>query len=138
MGLLSWFFGESKNESLPLVNLKGTGAYNLEVVGEASYQSALVNICGGHSPDGHKLQVRAILTHEDGNRHDDKAVRVDIEGQTVGYLNRENARQYRQKLTEAGFPGHPAACDAKIVGGRVRKGGEKTHFGVYLDLPTGE
>jgi hypothetical protein len=69
------------------------------------------------------------------NPYDSKAIRVDIQGNTVGYLSRENARQYRKRLEKAGHKGMTATCFAMVVGGWDRGSGDKGHFGVRLDLP---
>jgi hypothetical protein len=60
---------------------------------------------------------------------------VEIDGHIVGHLSRENARQYRNKLKEAGHPRITASCRAIIVGGWDRGGSDRGHFGVRLDLP---
>lgn len=138
MGLLAWLFGrksrESEDESI--AHLAGPGTFSFDIVGESNYQAALESICGGHSFEGQEKSVKAFLFHEDNNPYDAKAIRVDIERKTVGYLSRENAREYRRKLQEAGYPPITAACSAKIVGGWDRGSGDKGHFGVKLDLPT--
>ena len=71
------------------------------------------------------------LVLEDNNRYDKKAVRVDIEGETVGYLSKENARKFRRKFS---FKGKVFECDAIIIGGWDRGGGDTGHYGVRLDL----
>jgi len=141
MGFLSWFFGgtpEPRVGPAPVANLPGPGAYALDIVGESRYQAALAHICGGRTEDGHNKIVQATLIHEDTNPHDNQAIRVDIEGRTVGYLSRENARQYRQMLQKAGHPGITATCSAVIVGGWDRGDGDTGHFGVKLDIPTND
>jgi hypothetical protein len=137
MGLLSSLFGKSK-KSDSFVNLPGPGTYLIEVVGESKYQSTLAKFCGGKTKDGHRFVVPAILIHEDKNPYDNKAISVFIQGETVGYLSRENAREYRERLEDAGYPGDDATCSAMIVGGWDRGGDDTGHFGVRLDLPTGE
>lgn len=82
--------------------------------------------------------VEAVLVHENDNPYDNKAIRIDIQGMTVGYLSRKDARQYRKKLKEAGHPGITAKCFALIVGGWDRGPENRGHFGVRLDLPTEE
>jgi len=134
MGLFSWLLcllGSSKSDK-PVANLPGNGSYLCNVVGESNYQVALEKICGGYSENGHEKIVLATLIQEDDNHYDSKAVRVDINGMTVGYLSRENARQYRQRLKR----GITATCSARIVGGWDRGGGNKGYFGVKLDLST--
>lgn len=136
MGLFSRLFGgRSQNEAV--VNLPGPGTYSVDIVGESKYQSSLEAICGGRADESQEKIAVATLVHEDNNPYDNKAIRIDIEGMTVGYLSRENARQYRKKIKEAGYPGVTATCSAMIVGGWDRGGGDKGHFGVKLDLPTG-
>jgi len=110
------------------------GTYSLDIVGESHYQSSLEKICGGKTKQGHKKIVQATLIHEDDNPYDDKAIRVDIEGMTVGYLSKTNARKYRKKLENVGHPWITVSCPAMIVGGWDRGGGNKGFFGVKLDL----
>ena len=114
--------------------LHGPGIFDFDVVGESYYQNALEKICGGKTVSGHEKKVMAILIHEDNNPKDDKAIRVDIERMTVGHLTRKFAREYRNRLSEAGYSGLAAACNALITGGWQR-GASEGHFGVRLDLP---
>ena len=125
------------SDSGATASLPGPGTYSIEVVGESHHQSTLEAICGGRTEEGHWMEVTATLVHEDANPHDSNAVRVEIDGRKVGYLSSANARQYRKKLKEAGYPGITAACSAVIVGGWDRGDGDRGHFGVKLDLPTG-
>ena len=137
MGIFSQFFGR-KNASQAQANLPGPGLYGVDVVGESKYQTALESICGGRTDASQEKVVVATLIYEHDNPHDDKAVRVEIEGRTVGYLDRANARQYRSRLSEAGYPEITATCSAVIVGGWDRGGDDRGHFGVRLDLPTAD
>jgi hypothetical protein len=116
--------------------LPGPGTYSIEVVGESHYQAALAAICGGPTEEGADCIVEATLVHEDDNPYDNQAIRVDIQGKTVGYLSRTNARQFRAKLKEAGYPGITATCSARIRGGWDRGVDDRGYFGVRLDLPT--
>ena len=118
------------------VELDGPGEYLSKIVGESHYQAALESICGGKTPEGHELEVKALLVHDDNNPHDSQAIKVEIQGKTVGYLDRQQARDYRKKLAMAGFKGRTARCDAIIVGGWDRGNGDTGHFGVKLDIGT--
>ena len=80
---------------------KGHGEYAQEVVGESNYQTALRAIKSTSDKPFH----RARLIAEDDNPFDDKAVRVDVAGHTVGYLPRADARRWRQRQK-------PTTCDA--------------------------
>ena len=99
-------FGQSPPGSVPRgmrAHLQGSGAFALAIVGESHYQEALEAICGPRSDEGEDRRLEARLVLEDDNPHDSMAVRVDIQGLTVGYLSREHARQYRNQLAKAGY-----------------------------------
>ena len=119
----------------PVYNLEGTGEYALEIVGESHYQRALERICGGRKRDSVEKLVQASVVLEDENQHDDQAVRIDIDGMTVGYLPRHVARIYRLRLKELGHPRIVGVCNAVIRGGWDRGAHDRGHFGVWLDIP---
>lgn len=132
MGFLSWLFGDKST----VIDLSGPGTFSLPVVGESHYQEALESICGKRKEDGEEKIVKALLILEDSNPHDKNAVRIEINGKTVGYLSREYARQYRKELKKAGRPRVTTSCEAEIRGGWERDGGkDRGHYGVWLDLP---
>jgi hypothetical protein len=119
------------------LRLDGPGDFDFEIVGEASYQDALEALAGGGTDDGHsRVLVTARLVHEDGNPHDDQAVRVDVNGRTVAYLTRASARIYRRWLAKQGHAARTATCSAVIVGGWDRGRRGRGHFGIKLDLPS--
>ena len=118
--------------------IHGPDLYEAEVVGESKYQRALESICGGRKAHSAEHYSFAVLVLEDSNRHDNQAVRVDINRKTVGYLPRGFAREYRQRLAEAGHPRLNAICKAVIRGGIKLRNGEISNFGVWLDLPVNE
>jgi len=115
--------------------IRGTGAFQFEIVGESHYQDNLEILCGGRTAESAEKRAVAHLILEDTNPHDSLAVRVDINDRTVGYLTRENARQYRQQIAKAGQPRLVGVCDALIVGGWYRSKTDVGSFGVKLDLP---
>lgn len=112
-----------------MIYLEGDGSYSLGVVGESHYQSALIDIAGRHTPDGHTVHCQAILYPEDDNPFDANAVRVEIGGDAVGYIARDDAPHVRLFLPVA----DRAFVDAVIRGGRTGQ-----HYGVWLDFPTFE
>jgi hypothetical protein len=85
-------------------------------VGESRYQQYLAGICGPRKREGEKKLVDAKLYFEDGN----KVVRVDIDALTVGYLSRDDAREWRRAVL-AQWPKvahlEYVTCKALIVGG---------------------
>ena len=116
-------------------SLPGPGTVEFDIVGESHYQDALEPICGGRTEEGAEHLTEAVLVLEDTNPYDKMAVRVDINGETVGYLSRSNARAYRAQLRKLGHPDITCKCKAMVVGGWERSGGERGSFGVKLDLP---
>ena len=137
MGFLSSLFGAPKKR-IPVADCQGPGKFGLEVVGESNYQDALEEICGGRTEEGHDKIFDALLIPDDQNPHDKKAIRVEILGHVVGFLSRENARQFRLRMKEAGFHGHALKLKARIRGGWDRGDDHEGLFGVTVDLPTGE
>ncbi len=119
------------------VFLQGDGLYACPTVGESNYQDALEAICGGRTEDAASHDCIAHLILEDSNPYDNQAVRVDIEGRTIGYLSREMARRFRISLRPTGKLRAVLTCNARIGGGwdRERRGKHsRGHFGVQLDL----
>ena len=140
MGLFSWLFGSAEKSSTITKQIaditNGPGTYDVDVVGESHYQEALEAICGGRTEKSQRLVVEAFLVPEDDNPHDSEAVRIAIQDETVGYLDRETARNFREQMTEVGASEMAAKCNAIIVGGWDRGGGDIGYFGVKLDLST--
>ena len=79
--------------------------------------------------------MKARLHYENTNPHDKKAIRVVIDGGTVGYLSREDARLFRKKIEKVRPEGLIISCDAEILGGKRVGFFRKTDFSVWLDLP---
>jgi hypothetical protein len=130
MKLLSWLFGGDK-KTRPLVKSNGSETFSSYAVGHLDYQDALKRIFEECTSESQEKLVEAVLVPDDGNPYDIQAVRVEIQGQTVGYLKHEDARQFRKKLVEAGHSGIKATCAAKIV--YWERGVD--NYGVLLDLP---
>jgi hypothetical protein len=105
----------------------------VEVVGESHYQRELERIAGGRREDSVHLVVPALLQREPDNRHDRNAIRVVIEGLTVGYISGDDAEEYQPLLKRLERQGRMAWVRATIVGGWDRGGGDVGSFGVKLD-----
>lgn len=140
MGILAWLFGSERSKSptsivgarspattvanrneIPpgfFAELEGPGCFGVEVVDESKYIPAFEEICGPRTDESVNIIVQATLVHEDHNPYDAMAIRIDVAGQTVGYLRRDVARDYRARLQDAGFAGTNARCNA-VVGGTV-------------------
>lgn len=98
-----------------------SGNCNLGAVGESNYQPAL-RAAAGKSEVRHGCTATLVL--EDSNPYDDHAVRVDVNGRTVAYLARADARRYRKHHQSIN-----QQCNALIVGG-----GRGRSLGIWLDV----
>jgi hypothetical protein len=85
MSLFSWLFGKKVNDTT-FVSLPESGEFSINVVGSSYYQTELESICGSRTYEGHEKITEALLICETDNSHDDRAVRVEIQGRTVGYF----------------------------------------------------
>lgn len=97
-----------------------------EVVGESHYQGNIKRLSNLND-------LIAYLIPEESNPHDKKAVRVDINKLTVGYLAKEDAREFRKKLTKNKLGTSITRCKASITGGG-ESNGKKYMYGVELDF----
>jgi len=130
MGIFSEFFAEIED-----VFIEGNGQYDLEVVGESHYQRHLKVLSERYSKKGGDRELIAKLHYENTSPHDKKAIRVVIDGGTVGYLSRKDARLFRKRIEKVGLEGLVISCNVEIVGGKRAGLFKKTDFGVWLDLP---
>lgn len=118
----------------PAMHWPARGDFDFDIVGESSYQEALKLAAGDHGDRNDGIACTALLVPEDQNPYDNKAVRVDINNRTVGYLSRENARSYRRRLAGKKIGMAVTSCDALIVGGYILGTGERAMYGVKLDI----
>lgn len=101
------------------------------VAGTKHYQSALKALAGDHGNTRVELYCVAHLVPDSSNAHDDEAIRVDIDGHTVGHLSREEARSYRKRLARKKMRPEATQCAAKIWGGFDRSN-EPSSYGVEV------
>lgn len=85
-----------------------------EVVGESFYQDALTRARSTGNWGDEGVLVAAQLCAEPTNPHDPNAVRVAVRGETVGYLDRNDATRFAGALTAQG----PLDCQVEIRGER--------------------
>lgn len=110
-----------------------TGDFHFNIVGESYYQSAIKRLAGPNNEHVEEKEYKALLVPEDDNPHDDKAVRVDIEGRAVGHLSREDARRFRRRLVSKKIKGQVTACKAIVTGGQAWDGNE-SRYGICLSI----
>ncbi len=130
MGIFSEFITEIED-----VFVDGDGHFDLEVVGVSCYQRHLRVLSNRYSKKGGERELIARLHYENTNPQDKKAIRVVIDGGTVGYLSRKNARLFRKRIEKVRPEGLIISCDAEIIGGKRVGFFKKKDFGVLLDLP---
>jgi hypothetical protein len=116
-----------------LEDISSGGDFDQPIVGESKYQSQLNAIVGERNPKGVRIKKTAVISLDDDNQYDKKAVCVDIENKTVGYLSREDARLFRKHIKSQGIKGFEWRVDALIIGGKLRNN-EWLSYGVVLDL----
>lgn len=114
--------------------------FPLEVLGESHYQqnikdAILYSVMVEKTDMSYKDEkLLASLVLEDENKADPgNAVRVEIDDKTVGYLNKDNAREYRSQLKKLGLEDTTGTCQAAVYGKRMNDKGAMI-FGVYLAL----
>ncbi|WP_395517545.1 HIRAN domain-containing protein [Pseudorhizobium flavum] len=105
----------------------------MAVVGESSFQDALIAICGRHTRHGHEGVYEALLVPEPTNRHDPNAIMVQVKGRLVGYLPREQAVRVGEQMRESGL--RSARCMARIRGGWRTNQHDEGDYGVQLAIP---
>jgi hypothetical protein len=109
----------------------GDGKFGYHVVGTLAHQQALEKICGGRKHRSARHYCAALLAPEPTNPYDRHAVRITVHGIEVGYLDREDARDFLPVLESAGVS--DAACEAEIVGGWDDGPDDRGKFGLRLN-----
>lgn len=113
-----------------LVRLESRGC--VDVVGESNYQPALRAITGRREWVEVRHECTAVLVLEPTNPYDPNAVRVEIKGQLVGYLSRQDAIGYGPYLRRLASDRQLPCCQA-LISGRG-PGSETQNMGVFLYL----
>lgn len=108
------------------------GDQQVDVVEEADYQEVLERLAGGRSHTGAMKPVVALLTREPDHPHDKNAVRVDVDGETVGYIEKWNAKSIQPLLLKLQSARRPAWVRGTIVGGWEDDSGDDA-FRIRLD-----
>lgn len=110
------------------------GAFKITVAGTSRYRSAIAAIAQ-NPPNTHSLVIcLAYLVPDDQNPHDANAVKVMIEGRTVGHLSASFAKSYRSYLSE--LPSHieHVSVAAAITNGLVTKD-RAYEYTIEVDIP---
>lgn len=103
-----------------------------DVVGESHYQRQLLTLFGPKGEHGVEIECAATLTPEPSNPHDKNAVRCEISGLQVGYLGRDDAKDFSRYLRRKKLS--TLAVAATVRGGWKNAKGEG-HYGVTIQVP---
>lgn len=104
---------------------------NTHVAGTGHYQGALKTIAADHGNTRAEVYCIALLIPDPDNPHDDQAVRVEIDGATVGHLPRDHAASFRKRLARKKMEPVTTQCAARVWGGFDRNK-EPIDYGVDL------
>lgn len=118
-------------EELPVTEYRGRGKFDTEVAGVKLFQAELEAICGGRTARAQKLPVSALLRPDRGGG----ATRVVVAGREVGQLKPKDARVLGRQLEAAELGDCALKVPGVILGGRLKRNGEREDFSVKLSLP---
>lgn len=108
------------------INFNNAQVYTYEIVGEQSYQNNLHRIAGKKEEDSKFVEVMATAISEPSNPFDKNAVKIEINGLLVGYINKNDARLVAGKKIKKAIP-------AVVVGGWLDDDSEGS-YGVKLAI----
>lgn len=91
----------------------GNRDFAVKVVGESFYENNLRELCGPAEDHMRQFAKTAILTLENDNPYDGNAVRVDVDGLTVGHLGRSDTRRFRAAYGGRGMS--QVSCAALLI-----------------------
>lgn len=107
------------------------GEFAQPVRADAYYQDTLAKIANVRAVGGQRFETEAMLECEPRETHDRTAVRVTIDGGTVGYLPGDDADAFCIWAKRSGKPG--LRCAARIAA-RASEGLHTGHYEVTLDI----
>jgi hypothetical protein len=136
--LLGWLHFRKRQPATALpteaaIRLHGNGRYDFGLVGVSRYLLNLEKIYGTDHADDEGKVVDAVLILDNNNAKDKNAVRVEVQGQTVGYLPPDLAKAYRRRLQEGAYLNARGICKARITSRMYRSIG--ADYVIRLDLP---
>lgn len=104
----------------------------VEIVGESHYQNALIEIFGTYTESGRSESCQAELVREPKNKFDKNAVRCEIQGKLVGYVNKDEAEDVAAHMKKKRIT--KMTVTANISGGWDRGGKNNGMYGVEVEL----
>lgn len=125
-GLLILWIILTKRHKKQTVTIERPIEYFFDIVGEQSYQANLRKIAGPKQERSKYVEVMARVVSEPFNAYDKNAVKIEINGLTVGYLSRDDAKLLAGKVINQTVP-------ALINGGWLDDNSEGS-YGVKLGI----
>lgn len=104
----------------------------VDIVGESHYQDALIGIFGAYTKSGRSESCQAELVREPKNKFDKNAIRCEIQGKLVGYVNKEETEHVAAHMRKKRIS--KMSVTANISGGWDRGGKNKGLYGVEVEL----
>ncbi|MDP3650920.1 MAG: hypothetical protein Q8R67_04470 [Rhodoferax sp.] len=107
----------------------------VEIKGESNYQPALIANFGPYTEEGHSEYCGAQLVCEPSNQYDKNAVRCEIGGLLVGYVNKSEAKTiaaYLRKKKQTTLQ-----VNASVRGGWQRSRSDQGNYGVSVEIAPG-
>lgn len=102
-----------------------------DIVGESNYQDALRQLCGAKREFGVDEYCVAILHLEPQNPYDKNAVRCEISGLKVGYLGRDDAKDFRRYMRRRKLASMRVTANVR---GGWKNSTDEGHFGVTIEV----
>lgn len=126
IGAIIWFIfkGKKAANETNINPALSNASYTYNIVGEQSYQNNLKKIAGPKEEESKFFECQAKVSSEPFNQYDKNAVKVEINGLTVGYLSKSEAAKLSGKVVNKIVP-------AVIDGGWFDADGEGS-YGVKL------
>ena len=106
VGVIIWFILKGKkaaNETKASL-VSNSVSYTYNIVGEQSYQNNLKKIAGPKEEESKFFECYAKVSSEPFNQYDKNAVKVEINGLTVGYLSKSEAAKLSSKVVNKTVP----------------------------------
>jgi hypothetical protein len=112
----------------PVLLWPGNGSFAVQLADDSVDQVTLMELAASGLP----REVSALLIPLSDHPVDTRAVRVDIDGRTVGHLVGDAARNFRRRLQHKGIEGATTQCVARLAAASSKKGSSRIL--VKLDL----
>lgn len=123
IGIAIYFYSVKSHSSRPQADIQ----YTYNIVGENAYQKNLLKIAGQKKAVSKFHECTAHVLSEPFNQYDPNAIKVEINGLTVGYLSKLEAEKLKGQIINKKVP-------AVINGGWYVDKDDEGSYGVKLAI----